>query len=134
MQSANHPVYTYNSRGKLINYTPSGGTNDVVADHVLLDKRLKGPRSVTKGGLVPTVLNSPHLFTMPLSMTSPPIPRPKTIASLAGYSMFNESPEVKDIYGITSAAPILTQNNQPYSGSTPNNIVGQFSSKHRNRF
>jgi hypothetical protein len=86
MQSVSHPVYTYDATGKLTNYVPSGATNDVVAEHVLLDPRLTGPRSLFAGGLQPTILNSPQLFVPPLSLSSPPVKREKTIASIIGYA------------------------------------------------
>lgn len=107
MQSVNHPMYTYDSTGRLINFTPSGASNDVVAEHVLLDPRVQSPRSLSAGGLYPTVLNSPQLFTPPLSMTSPPVVREKTLASQFGYAAYKDVPETSDIYTITSAKPFL---------------------------
>ena len=53
MQRVNHPVYTYDALGRSVNYTPSGATNDVVAEHVLLDPRIPEPRSLIAGGLKP---------------------------------------------------------------------------------
>lgn len=120
MQSINHPVYTYDALGRLVNYTPSGATNDVVADHILLDPRIAGPRSLVAGGLVPvqvqvdqfnqqlkSSLIPQHLFVPPLSMTSPPVSRPKTDATNLGYSSFDKIPESRDVYSITTAAPII---------------------------
>jgi len=119
MQSVNHPIYTYDAKGRLTNYTPSGASNDVVSSHVLLDPRIPGPRSLMSGGLIPEVkkpkLNSPHLFVPPLSLTSPPVTRPKTVASIIGYRAFDDVPEAQDVYSITTAAPLLS----PGTGTTP---------------
>ena len=111
MQSVTHPTYVYDAKGRLANYTPSGGSNDVISQHVLLDPRIPGPRSLQAGGLVPEirprVLNAPHLFVPPLSLTSPPVTRPKTLATHIGYASFENVPEASDIYGVTTAAPLL---------------------------
>lgn len=118
MQSVSHPVYTYDATGKLTNYVPSGSTNDVVAEHVLLDPRIEGPRSLVAGGLQPTVLNSPHLFVPPMSVTSPPIRREKTIASVTGYANVDSS--AVDIHSLTQATPLLSldrRNNTPADNS-----------------
>jgi hypothetical protein len=112
MQSVNHPIYTYDAKGRLTNYTPSGASNDVVSQHLLLDPRIPGPRSLVSGGLVAEikkpVLNSPHLFVPPLSLTSPPVVRPKTLASTLGYPAFQNLAEEQDVYSITTAAPLLS--------------------------
>jgi len=116
MQSVNHPIYTYDALGRLTNYTPSGSTNDVVSQHILLDPRIPGPRSLIAGGLKPvqdTVYSSvsgqkkvdPALYVPPLSLTSPPVARPKTAATQLGHA--NTSEELRDIYSITTATPIL---------------------------
>jgi hypothetical protein len=128
MQSVNHPVYTYDALGRLVNYTPSGATNDVVSKHVLLDPRIPGPRSLAAGGLKPVpvetpdeqillqqqtmrrvepVLNAKQLYVPPLSLTSPPVARPKTAATQLGYASFETHPEAQDVYSITTFAPIL---------------------------
>lgn len=115
MQSVNHPIYTYDALGRLVNYTPSGSTNDVVAQHILLDPRIPGPRSLKSGALKPVLLQQQSLlqnkytstlYVPPLSMTSPPVTRPSTVASQLGYANV-KSPEERDIYSITTAAPIL---------------------------
>jgi hypothetical protein len=126
MQSIHHPIYTYDALGRLVNYTPSGSTNDVVSQHVLLDPRIPGPRSLVSGALKPVqqqqVFNSPNstgnpqndirksmassLYVPPLSLTSPPVTRPKTVASQLGYANVT-NPEDRDIYSITTATPIL---------------------------
>ena len=134
MQSVNHPIYTYDATGRLINYTPSGSSNDIVADHILLDPRTTAPRSLASAGLLPPqfvnnsqflnstpllensllngyqppILNSPSLFIPPLSMTSPPVIREKTIATDTGYSSFSENPELKDVNHISSGIPVLS--------------------------
>lgn len=126
MQRVNNPHYVYDALGRLVNYTPSGATNDVVAQHVLLDPRIPGPRSLKAGGLKPVqpvetevIYNmptndvtirkkvNPSLYVPPLSLTSPPVTRPKTVASELGYANV-ASPELHDIYGITTSTPILT--------------------------
>lgn len=142
MQRVTNPIYTYDALGRLVNYTPSGATNDVVAQHVMLDPRIPGPRSLISGGLHPvvgenssdmtgstpvatvgipatTVGNATllqgsfnasvdrNLYVPPLSMTSPPVSRPKTEASILGHASFQHTPEIHDIYAITSASPIL---------------------------
>jgi hypothetical protein len=120
MQRVTHPKYFYDATGKLVNFAPSGASNDVVAEHVLLDPRADGPRSLVAGGLRPTVLNSPHLFTPPLSMTSPPVRRGgNTLQSQVGYANLPIIPiplpdaeESRDIYALTTAQPVIMQN--PY--------------------
>jgi len=125
MQSVHHPVYTYDALGRLVNYTPSGATNDVVRKHVLLDPRIPGPRSLIAGGLRPVqmqgtnatgvdrldtqqhVLNAPHLYVPPLSLTSPPVSRPKTVASKLGYAAFKDHPETQDAFAITTSEPLV---------------------------
>jgi hypothetical protein len=109
MQSLHHPVYTYDALGRLINYTPSGATNDVVSEHILLDPRIPGPRSLLAGGLKPVFVRSKNLpeYVPPLSITCPPIPRPKTPATLFGYSSFRNIPEMQDVYAVKSVQPIF---------------------------
>lgn len=148
------PTYTYDAKGKLVNFTPSGATNDTVAIHTLLDPRIPGPRSLNAGNLevesdttsssvlvplhdniqterfrilretlpgailstntnkawVQKRLNSKKLYKEPLSMTSPPITRVKTLASQVGYSS-DLTPDKLDVYPITTAAPIMTLGN-----------------------
>lgn len=120
MQSVHHPIYTYDALGRLVNYTPSGSTNDVVAQHVLLDPRIPGPRSLISGALKPVVeynqqnqpqndirkSMAPSLYVPPLSLTSPPVTRPQTVAAQLGYANVT-NPEDRDIYSITTATPIL---------------------------
>src|SRR5689334_8140043 len=106
MQRGGSQLYTYDSEGKLVSYVPSGGTSDVVAKHPLLDPRLTGPRHMIAGGLRPIILNSPHLFTPPLSLSSPPRQNQKTLSSEIGYSTRNEVSDV-DIFGLTTANPYI---------------------------
>jgi hypothetical protein len=112
MQSVSHPIYSYDSTGKLISYTPSGAANDVVAEHVMLDTRLSSPRSLIAGGLKPTILNTPQLFTPPLSLTSPPVVREQTVSSKLGYASYDTTPEIRDIYSITQAKPVISLETQ----------------------
>lgn len=149
MQSVNHPVYTYDALGRLVNYTPSGGTNDVISQHVLLDPRIPGPRSLKAGGLMPVPLQqidpvptdeqpeqtiilqqrmrrvepvfnaAKELYVPPLSITSPPVSRPKTDATNLGYAAFQTVPEAQDVYSITTAAPILSI---PHDNATQRDI------------
>ncbi len=112
MQSVSHPIYTYDSTGKLVNYTPSGASNDVVAEHMLLDPRLSLPRSLVAGGLEPVILNAPQLFTPPLSLSSPPVVREHTLAGKLGYAMYDNTPQVRDIYTITQAKPVISIDSQ----------------------
>ena len=106
MQSSPQPLYVYDSMGKLVNYTASGATNDVITDHYLLDPRISLPRQVLAAGLARTVLNSPHLFTLPVSLTSPPVIPVKNENTVLGYA--NAPLEEKDLYGITSSKPIMS--------------------------
>lgn len=129
MQRASHALYVYDAKGRLSSFCPSGSSVDVVTDHVYLDPRIPGPRSLVAGGLRPTVLNSSHLFTPPLSVSSPPVQRPVTIGSQLGYS--NISPESKDIYSITRAKPILTMDRQVRNLADRSNVLSEDTSKHR---
>lgn len=124
MQRASHPTYTYDSTGHLTNFTPSGGTNDIVSEHVLLDPRIAGPRSLIAGGLRPTILNEQTLFTPPLSMSSPPVKRGgTTAASLLGYTG-DKKPEEADIYGLTTAKPFISIDRRVRNLADNSTIVG----------
>jgi hypothetical protein len=119
MQRVIHPVYTYDALGRLVNYTPSGTSNDVVSQHVMLDPRVPGPRSLAAGGLKPVITASranidPSRYVPPLSLTSPPVSRPKTVATMLGHATFDDVPETHDVYSITTSTPIL--NVPQYSG------------------
>ena len=125
MQRVNTPKYAYDALGRLTNYTPSGGSADVVSSHVMLDPRISGPRSLVQGGLQPVIHESPQtgnaallqgvvdtkvnpvLYTPPLSLTSPPVVRPKTDATILGHATFSNQPESQDLYAVTTARPIL---------------------------
>ena len=122
MQRVSHPTYTYDSTGRLTNFTPSGGTNDVVADHVMLDPRIPGPRSLLAGGLQPTILNTEKLFTPPLSMSSPPVQRYGDTAS--SISARQNVPGQSDIYGLTSARPFISVDRQVRNLSDTSSNVG----------
>jgi len=120
MQRVSHPTYTYDSNGRLTNFSPSGGTNDVVAEHILLDPRIDGPRSLVAGGLRPTILNTSHLFTPPLSMTSPPVKRGGLSNSIVGYS---STPGESDIYTLTTAKPFISLDRRVHNLAENSNFV-----------
>src|SRR5947208_729329 len=135
MQSVTKPKYIYSTSGKLMNYVPSGGSSDVIASHILLDPRLTGPRTLLAGGYKPSVLNSPTLFTPPMSATSPPVERPRTLATTIGYTEIKDyQPDINDVYGLTTSAPLITTDRQPHTPSQNSNVVGAFSTSQRSPF
>ena len=132
MQRASSQLYTYDKEGKLVSYVPSGGTSDVVAQHAVLDPRLKGPRHVTDTGLAPTILNSPHLFTAPVSLSSPPQTRPKTLSSEIGYATTDDVSTL-DLFGLTNAHPSITLTEPVLMNANNSNTVYYTTLKHRTR-
>ena len=139
MQSLPRPLYIYDATGKLVYQTLSGVSNDTVAKHELLDPRLQGPRSASAGGLNPTImsnsgnptimkpkstiLNSPSLFTSPLSFSSPPVERPTTFAAKVGYNI--QTPSSSDLFTLTTAQPILNMDRPINNVSHDANLIGR---------
>ena len=70
-----------------------------------------------------TILNSPSLFTSPLSFSSPPVERPTTFAAKVGYNI--QTPSSSDLFTLTTAQPILNMDRPINNVSHDANLIGR---------